>query len=66
MVEAKRQELARREERVVEQEASVKEKRNQLFRSYDMLTEKMCELEQECDKLKAKKRNLAVQQQKAN
>jgi len=60
MVEAKREELVKREERVLEQEASVKDKRNQLFRSYDMLTEKMCQLEQECDKLKAKKRHMAV------
>ena len=35
---------------------NLKEKRNQLFKSYDLLTEKIYDFERECDKLKNKKR----------
>jgi hypothetical protein len=50
----------------MEQDSSIREKRNQLFRSYDMLTEKIYQFERECEKLKAKKSKMVLQQQKVN
>ncbi|CDW78118.1 UNKNOWN [Stylonychia lemnae] len=58
--------LQAKESKILEQETNLKEKRNQLFKSYDLLTEKIYDFERECDKLKNKKRQFLISQQKFN
>eukprot|EP00347_Sterkiella_histriomuscorum_P002591 403367553 len=55
-----------RETRIQEQERQIKAQKNQLFKSYDILTEKIYDFERECDKLRNKKRQFLIQQQKFN
>jgi uncharacterized protein (DUF3084 family) len=51
-LQAKAKELQAREDQVREQELSMRDKRNQLFKSYDALTERIYAFERECDKFK--------------
>ena len=66
VLEERRSDIEKREEKVREQEVSLKEKRNQLFKSYDSLTEKIYSFERECERLKARKRQMLIQSQKIN
>ena len=52
LIEERRMQLDRREEGIREHELSLKDKRNQLFKSYDALTEKIFQFDRECDLLK--------------
>lgn len=45
---------------------NLRDKRNQLFKSYDALTERIFAFERECERFKQQKRQMAVEQQKVN
>ena len=65
-LQAKAKELQAREDQIRDSELNLRDKRNQLFKSYDALTERIFAFERECERFKQQKRQMAVEQQKVN